>query len=108
MQFFVVNFHIDKNIDIDNSTIPIYFKKINLVESFWTVSMKKSIEFELLINEFKRKFEGENLLNSFNSSKQFFEFLDYYADMVVQCRTMIRNLNEIVNRNEAYMQKVDG
>lgn len=101
MQFYVVNIYMDHQIDLDFSTIPIYFKKIELVESFWTRGLKKSVTEKLYIREFNRKLAAENFLNVCQSSKQIFKFMNYFENAVAKARNLVKNFTGIILSNEA-------
>ncbi|CAO1395790.1 unnamed protein product [Diamesa serratosioi] len=103
MKAFVINIMIHEDVNVIESTIPIYFEKCFMVKDQWhkgTLSTKC----QFIIREFEKKLGTDNFISLCKTSKELFNFMDYYENLVKQTRSLVNNFYNIFVNCDAIIE----
>lgn len=103
MRAFVINIVVHEDANVNESTIPIYFEKCFMVkDSFHKGKLSKIRQFQ--IREFEKKLGTDNFISLCKTSKEMFNFMDYYEELVMRTRSLVDNFYNIFLNCDAIIE----
>lgn len=103
MKAFVINIMIHEDVNVNESTIPIYFEKCFMIRDQWhrgILPMKR----QFLIREFEKNLGTDNFISMCKSSIELFSFMDYYEEVVMRTTSLVNNLYNIFVHCDAILE----
>lgn len=103
MKAFVINIMIHEDVNVNESTIPIYFEKCFMVRDQWhkgTLSMKC----QFLIREFEKKLGTDNFISMCKTSRELFSFMEHYEEVVMRTTSLVNNFYNIILTCDAILE----
>lgn len=103
LKAFVINIVIHEDVNVNESTIPIYFEKCFMIRDQWHRAILP-LKTQFIIREFEKNLGTDNFISLCKTSKELFSFMDYYEEVVMRSKSLVNNLYNIVVNCDAIIE----